>query len=50
MRPILTTGVLLAATMFTAPTSAFAEQTFNRIATFPVLANLPSDRDAKTET
>jgi len=50
MRPILTTGVLLAATMLTAPSGAFAEQMFNRIATFPVLANLPSDRDAKTET
>ena len=50
MRPILTTGALLAATMLTAPTSANAELVFNRVATFPVVANLPSDRDAATAT
>ena len=50
MRPILTTGALLAATMLVAPSGALAEQMFNRIATFPVLANLPSDRDPATAT
>jgi alkaline phosphatase len=40
------TAVLLAATALTAS----AEPVFNRIASFPVAANLPSDKDQTTET
>ncbi len=47
MTRILTAGVALAA-LLTSP--AFAESVFNRIASFPVPANMPAGADIKTES
>jgi len=40
-------GAVLAAV---ASSPALAEPVFNRIASFPIVLNLPADRDAKTKT
>ncbi len=43
-------GTLAAMGLMTAAAYAQSSQNFNRIATFPVAANLPADRDAASET
>jgi len=43
-------GILALLVPLVAATNSFADQAFNRIATWPVAINLPADVDAKTET
>ncbi|CUA83843.1 Esterase-like activity of phytase [Chelatococcus sambhunathii] len=47
MRRQMFLTALAAALMAGTSAAALAEQSFNRIATFPVVANLPADRDAQ---
>lgn len=46
----LTLAALLATSALAAPATAMAEPVFRRIASFPVVANLPADMPAETET
>ncbi|UUP17448.1 esterase-like activity of phytase family protein [Nitratireductor thuwali] len=50
MRKYLVPGALAAALSATTAMPASADMAFNRIATFPVAANLPAGSDAATET
>nr|MBA3519347.1 alkaline phosphatase [Hyphomicrobiales bacterium] len=50
MRLKLTCSTVAIATLWSAAAAAQSSETFNRIATFPVASNLPSDRDPATPT
>ncbi|MBZ8132599.1 esterase-like activity of phytase family protein [Afifella sp. IM 167] len=50
MRLFLSSSVIALAAACSLPAAAQSTEMFNRIATFPVLANLPADRDAKKAT
>jgi len=50
MRLFLSSSVIALVAASSLPAAAQSTEMFNRIATFPVLANLPADRDAKSET